>query len=158
MAEDRRSELKEALKVHSDSGEFAGLDADRVWRLISELLDGQAVELLYAGPLLPSGYGAVPRPALQVVVCTAALIYDCVFGGSTVRYDVSFLADIYRVTEEWSQEQSVEGPPRDKLSVIIDFENYQGGLVLHLIAYGEKAEELHTFARGVYHLTMAKGK
>lgn len=158
MGDDRRSQLEKALQAHLDSAEFRGLDAERVWGLVSDILEGQAVELFYTAPLQEGGYQEVPRPAFQLVVCTPALIYDCVFGAATMRYDVSLLADVYRLKEQWSQEESVEGPPRKKLSVRIDFENYQGGLVLQLIAYGERAEELHRFARAVYQRTMAKGK
>jgi len=159
MADDRRSELQEAVQRQLDSGEFPGVELYRVWRLLSEVLEGQAIELFYTGPLAPGGgYEAFPRPALQLVVCTPALVYDCAFSASAMRYDVSFLAGIYRVAETWSEEQSVEGPPRKKLSVTMDFENYRLGMILALTAYGEKSAELHTFARGVYALTMTKGK
>jgi len=158
MTNDRRSELRAALQGHVDSGDLPGAEFQRLWDLVSEILEGQTVELFYAAPLAPGTYDGFPRPALQVVVCSPTLAYDCLFSGSTMRYDVSFLAGIYRLEEQWSREESVDGPSRAKLSVIIEFENYRGGLVLQFIAYGDKAAELHAFARGVYALSMAKGK
>lgn len=156
MTNDRHSELRAALQAHLDSGEFPGVDFERAWDLVSEILEGQTVELFYATPVAPGMYDSFPQPALQVVVCSPTLAYDCLFSGSTMRYDASFLAGIYRLEEQWSREESVDGPSRDKLSVTIEFENYRSGLVLQFIAYGDKAVELHAFARGIYQRTIAQ--
>jgi hypothetical protein len=158
MADERSSELENAVQRELDTGEFPWVDFDRVWRLVSELLEDQTVELFHTGPLKAGGYTGFPGPALQVVVCTPAVFYDCAFSASATRYDVSYVADIYRLAETWDEEQSVDGPPRKKLTVKIDFKNYQLGLVLELTAYGDKADELHAFARAVYRLTMARSK
>jgi hypothetical protein len=158
MREERHSQLRQALQEQADSGKFPGLDLERAWSLIAELVEAQPLELFYVGPLVPTGYEGMPRPALEVVLCTPTLIYDCAFAASARRYDVSFLADIYRLKETWSEEESVEGPARSKLSVEIDFRNYRGGLVLQLVAYGDKADELHAFAKAVRRITMTRGK
>ena len=158
MTNDRSNELKAALQARLEGSQFPGVDVSRAWALISEVLEGQVVELFYAGLLPEGGYSEIPRPALQVVVCTSALVYECDFSASTMRYDVSSIMNVYRLTETWNEEQSVEGPPRKKLSVKVDFVNYQLGLSLQLAAYGDEAEELHVFARALCGLTVARAK
>jgi len=145
--EDLRSEI---TSLPTAEGE-AEVTPDRVWSFIREVIAAEPVACYYLSPFPDSSsYAGVPNSKLQVVVFTDRLAYDFIFSADTARYDVTPISLIGRIDERRQLETSVDGPPREKVMVQMEFGDTDA--MLHLVAFGEKGRQLSAFVEQVRRL------
>jgi hypothetical protein len=121
------------------------LGIKEVWPLIEEVLAGHVVESFYIS-LAPVGYDQL-KPKAQVVVTASGLLYDFVFGDGVQRFDVVVLRTIGRIEERREVEPSIEGHPRQKVHLEVEWPGSGlGGSRLTLIAFGQEGHQLSEFA------------
>jgi hypothetical protein len=151
-------ELKNALHVALQSSE---VNADDAWSFVEEVTAGQELQLDFI-TLSPVGYDEVLGPNTeavnaQVVLIAGGALYDFIFSATVRRYDVAMLSTIARIDERREIEQSVEGPPRQKVSCVIDFSWGTGYRDLHLVSFGGEGLRLSEFIRSLRRLFLAGG-
>lgn len=122
----------------------APVDPSRGWRFITEVLKDEQVHTFYVATS-PEIHETAQEGKLQVVICAPPVLYEFLFGDNLRRYDVAPLANIYRIEEKREEEPSVEGDPRQKTSVLVQFGGGPEVLRLHLLAYGGRGSELSQF-------------
>jgi hypothetical protein len=149
VAENRREELWDHIVRLDAAGKLNGLAANSVFRFIADTVRDDPITLYFIAGT-PASYPEIKKPKLQVIVCTEGLVYDILFGENVSRYDVSPTQNVYRVEERRETEPSVEGAPRERVTVTAEFRSYRGAaLTLTIVEYGEAGRELSEFARGL---------
>jgi hypothetical protein len=139
--EDLRSEIA-TLTTDADEAE---IPPEAVWSFISNVIGSQPVNCYYVSPMVDPSYDAIANPKVQVLVVTNRLVYDFVFSASTARYDIAPLSLITRIDERREIETSIEGPPRAKVIVRVEFAHQTA--VLHPVSFGDKGRQLSEFAQ-----------
>ena len=143
MTDDKSLELHSELEQLDWTDSLASLDHDSIQEYLLSKVAGEDVMGFYLDA--ETGDYSALKWDLRIILVTDLSLFEFLFNPTLRRYDVSRLRDIFRLEERIESEESLDGPPRNKVTLSVLLAS-GSAVSLQLARYDQDGQRLTSFA------------